>query len=97
MSSASGAGPSIKTGSATTNVISFAATNATSSAKPSVGINPTFRVSNAKASSAKRAIKSSSSAKAASLAKVSSSINKSSINKLLFVSKEESFTKLPTR
>ena len=60
-----------------------------------MGINPTSRVSNAKVSSAKPPIKSSSSAKAVSLAIVSSSTNESGTNKLLFVSKEESFTKLP--
>jgi len=57
-----------------------------------MGINP--RVSNAKASSAKLPIKSSSPAKVASLARVSSSTNKSSADKTLFISKEESFTKL---
>jgi len=62
-----------------------------------MGINPTFRVSNAKASSAKRPIKSSSPTKVASLAKVGSSANRSSTNKLLFISKEESFTKSPAR
>jgi hypothetical protein len=88
-SSASGAGPSTKIGSA--------ATNASSSAKPSVGINPTSRVSNAKASSAKRPIKSSSPAKAVSSARVGSSTNESGTNKPLFVSKEESFTKSPVK
>ena len=62
-----------------------------------MGINPTFKVSNAKASSTKRPIKSSSPTKVASLARVSSSANRSSTNKPLFISKEESFTKLPTR
>ncbi|XTI92937.1 hypothetical protein V2W45_1334608 [Cenococcum geophilum] len=88
-SSASGAGLSIKIGFATTNVLS--------SAKPSTGINPTSRVSNAKVSSAKRLTKSSSPAKAASSAKVGSSTNKSGANKPLFVSEEESFTKSPIK
>ena len=87
MSSASSTRPSIKISSTTTNI--------TSSAKPSIGINPTSRVSNTKASSAKPPIKSSSSTKVASLAIVSSSTNKSGANELLFVSEEESFTKLP--
>jgi hypothetical protein len=60
-----------------------------------MGINPTSRVSNAKASSAKPPIKSGSPTKAASLAIVGSSTNKGGANKLLFISKEESFTKSP--
>jgi len=89
LSSASGAGPSIKIGSATINV--------TSSTKPSIGINPIFKISNAKASSAEPLIKNNSPAKAVSSARVSSSINKSGANKPLFVSKEESVTKLPVK
>ena len=88
MSSASSARLSTKIGSATANTIS--------STKPSTGINPTSRVSNAKVSSTKPPIKSGSPTKAASLAIVGSSTNKGGANKLLFVFEEESFTKLPT-
>jgi hypothetical protein len=60
-----------------------------------MGINP--RVSNAKASSAKLPTKSSSPTKVVSLARVSSSTNKSGANKPLFISKEESLTKSPIK
>jgi len=60
-----------------------------------MGINP--KVSNAKVSSTKPPIKSSSPAKVASLIKVSSFINKSNANKILFISKKESFTKSPIK
>jgi hypothetical protein len=60
-----------------------------------MGINPIFKVSDAKASPAKVYIKSNSSIKAASSARVSSFINKSSANKLLFFSKVESSTESP--
>ena len=62
-----------------------------------MGINPTFKVSNTKVSSAKQPIKSSFFTKAVSLARVSSSANRSGANKPLFIFKEESFTKLPAR
>ena len=87
LSSASDTGLFTKIGSATTNIIS--------STKPSMGINP--KVSNAKVSSTKPPIKSSSPAKVASLIKVSSFINKSNANKILFISKKESFTKSPIK
>jgi len=89
LSSASGARLSIKIGSAITNILS--------STKPFIGINPTSKVSNAKVSSTKQPTESSSSTKVASLARVGSSTNKSSANKPLFVSKEESFTKSPIK
>ena len=50
-----------------------------------MGINPTPKVSNAKVSPTKVYIKSDSFAKAASSAKVSSSINKNSADKILFI------------
>ena len=59
-----------------------------------MGINPTSRVNNAKVSSAKPPIKSGSPTKVVSLARAGSSTNESGANKLLFISKEESFTKL---
>jgi hypothetical protein len=89
LSSASGTRPSTKIGFTTTNV--------TSSTKPPIGINPTSRVSNAKVSSTKPPIKSGSPTKVASLARVSSSTNKSGANKPLFISKEESSTKSPVK
>jgi hypothetical protein len=87
LSSTSGARPSTKIGSA---IISI-----TSSAKPSIGINPTSKVSNAKASPAKVYIKSNSPAKAVSSAKINSFINKSGANEPLFFFKVESFTESP--
>jgi hypothetical protein len=87
LSSTSGAGLSIKIG--------FAAISAINSTKPSVGINPTFKVSDAKASPAKVYMKSNSFAKAASSAKVSSFINKSGADEPLFFFKVESSTELP--
>jgi hypothetical protein len=87
LSSASGARPFIKIGFAVTGVISFA--------KPSMGINPIFKVNDAKVSPAKVYIKSNSPAKAASSAKVSSFTNKSGANELLFFFKVKSSTKLP--
>jgi hypothetical protein len=87
LSSASGARPFIKIGFAVTGVISFA--------KPSMGINPIFKVSDAKVSPAKVYIKSNSPIKAVSSAKVSSFINKSGADELLFFFKIESSTELP--
>jgi photosystem II stability/assembly factor-like uncharacterized protein len=87
LSSASGAGLSIKIGFAVISVIS--------STKPSIGINPIFKVSDAKASPAKAYIKSNSPAKAVSSAKVSSFINESGADEPLFFPKVESSTKSP--
>ena len=87
MGSASGAGLFTIIGFATTSVISFA--------KPSIGINPTSKINDAKASPAKAPMKSSFSTKAVSLARVSSFINKSGANEPLFFLKVESFTELP--
>jgi len=58
-----------------------------------MGINPTFKISNAKVSFAELSIKSNFFTKTASLVKVSSSTNKSSDNELLFIFEEESVTK----
>jgi hypothetical protein len=87
LSSASGAKLSIK--------ISFAAISVISFTKPSISINPIFKVSNAKASPAKVYIKSNSSAKVVSSVKVSSFTNKNSTDEPLFFFKVESFTKSP--
>ena len=62
-----------------------------------MGINPTFKVSNAKVSPTKAYIKSNSPTKAVSLVKVSSFINKSGADKILFIFKEESSTKSPIK
>ena len=59
-----------------------------------MGINPTFKVSDAKISLTKACIKSNSFTKVVSLVKVSSFINKSNADKTLFIFKKESFTKL---
>jgi hypothetical protein len=87
LSSTSSTGLFIKIGSAAISVIN--------STKPSIGINPISKVSNAKVSPAKVYIKSNSPAKTASSAKVSSFTNENSANKPLFFSKVESSIELP--